>query len=183
MLSVMVMIWMMIHLVCIICGENVKFYMNSCIEEELMLYNYHNYTGVLITDPPASMKGNSQSMFEYSYATKAIYGSVLDANLNYYPSNESESKFFHYFINVNNTGGLFLDIVDEKSSTAPKINATYCSDVELNNNALPSIIGAYFWLQNTNTFTSCRQATPIINGCNYVFNCTYPNPCNSTMIL
>ncbi len=165
---------------CICSAANVKFYMNSCIQEKLVLNNYHNYTGKLISDPPPSMVANTQSSFEYSYALHAIDGSILDGNLNYYPSNEPASKFFHYFININSTGGLFLDVVDEKSG-GPTIDSTFCTDIELNNNNLPSIIGTYFWIENANSFSNCYKDTPIITGCKYMFNCSFPNPCNVTM--
>ena len=164
----------------VVFGKNVKFYMNNCIAEELVLDNFHNYTGVLVTDPPKVMDADSQSLFEYEYASKAIAGSLLDGNLNYYPQNETASKFFHYFINVNSTGGLFLDVVDEKSSNAPKLDATFCADIELNQNALPEVIGTYFWIKDTTMFSKCADSTPIIPGCQYMFNCSYPNPCNVT---
>merc|ERR1719469_367006 len=64
-------------------GANIKFIINDCATD-LVLHNYHNYTGKTLTPPPQTIEKGSSGQFEFQYAAKAEFGSVLDANLNYY---------------------------------------------------------------------------------------------------
>ena len=143
-------------------GETVKFYFNNCVGD-LYIHDYHNYTGKTII-PPSDVQLFSSNMFEFEYATRAEFGSYLDGNVNWRSKYETKANLVHYFFNVNETGGMYLDVEDHYT-----LGATGCLDVPDNGGTLPSIVGVYaYWRSNT-TFDQCKTATNAIDECTYEF--------------
>ena len=154
----------LISLLAITKGSTVKFFVNDCMED-LFLKDYHNYTGKIVTPPPQIIKQNSSVLlFEYEYAAKEEYGSLLDGNINYYPySSATFFPEFHIFVNINTTGGLYLSI------QAPFVwNGSACMDVDNNGGVLPSVVGIYSWFVTNQTETQCQLNTPLISDCKHV---------------
>ena len=150
--------WLLIG---IIYGADVKLYLNECIGD-LTLDNYHNYTGKALATPPNEVKTDSSvQIFEFEYASRAEFGSYLDGNLNYFQSG-TKTILLHYFFNVNYTGGVYADVEDHHV-----LGSKICSDVELNNNKLPSVLGVYVWWMANTTYDQCKQATNEIPSCTF----------------
>ena len=152
--------------IAIVHGENVKFYLNECIED-LELHNYHNYTGKVLSEPPKKVeKDSSILLFEFEYARIALFGSKLDANLNYYQAGADEKPpYFHTFFNINETGGIYLDVESHFS-----MGAKYCMDVQENGGKLPSVFGYYVWWKANSTFDGCKKATKTIADCTHFYD-------------
>merc|ERR1719477_403348 len=120
-------------------GGNIKFIINDCATD-LVLHNYHNYTGRTITPPPQTIAKGTSGLFEFEYAAKAEFGSMLDGNLNYYQKGEDNDNYVHYFWNVNITGGVYYDL------EGPYLGRYVCTDIPSNNGTLPSVLGTYMWV-------------------------------------
>lgn len=144
--------------------QNVKLYINDCYED-LVLENYHNYTGdVLVAPPPKIAKGTS-TMVEYEYARFPEFGSYLDGNINYYGSSGTGLTDLHLFLNVNETGGVYAFV----TASAGVLNSTGCLDVEDNKGTLPSVIGIYAYFTANQTNQECKSSSPPIDNCKYIF--------------
>ena len=141
-------------------GESIKFIMNNCVGD-LVLHNYHNYTGDTVTPPPESLSLFSSGTFEIEYAKHEEFGSVLDGNLNYYQKGESNDNIIHYFFNVNITGGVYYDI------EGPYLGTYVCTDIPSNNGSLPQVFGAYMWWGSNATLDKCKDAANTIPNCAY----------------
>ena len=143
-------------------SENIKVYFANCVAD-LYLNDYHNYTGKIITPPP-DIKLFDTGVFEYEYATREEFHSLLDGNVNWRSKNEARANLVHLFINVNQTGGMYVDVEDHHT-----LGASGCLDVSDNGGQLPTILGIYSWWRSNTTFETCQQATSTINGCDYQF--------------
>mmetsp|Transcript_42049 Transcript_42049/g.51747 ORF Transcript_42049/g.51747 Transcript_42049/m.51747 type:complete len:157 (+) Transcript_42049:47-517(+) len=154
------MLFIAVIIIGLTLSGNVKFYMNDCVGY-LYLDNYHNYTGILLQEPTLEVNDFEQGTFEYQYASRSEFGSLLDGNLNYY-GRGTKNILVHYFYNVNTTGGIYADIEDHHT-----IGSKICTDVEQNKGTLPSVIGVYFWYIANSSFDACKSATPAIDSCTY----------------
>eukprot|EP01084_Bolivina_argentea_P031963 59138_1 len=144
-------------------ASTVTFHLNECMYD-LRLDDYHNYTGKIVTPPPQNISVDSSVLlFEYEYAKKAEFDSVLDGNINYFtPRSSNLSDAFHIFVNVNKTGGVYLSV-----QPPPEFNGTGCMDVPNNSGTLPSVIGIWAWFTDNQTETQCQSDTKPINNCKY----------------
>merc|ERR1719245_62275 len=59
--------------------------------------------------PKAISKDSSAEIFKFEYAKIALFGSMLDSNINYYQKGTTHI-LLHGFFNVNKTGGMYVDI-------------------------------------------------------------------------
>ena len=62
---------------------NVKFVLNNCVDN-MVLHDYHNYTGILEVPPPDKVEKGTSAIWEYEYTKRVEFGSVLNSNFNYY---------------------------------------------------------------------------------------------------
>ena len=162
-------------------GATVKFYLNECVDD-LVLDNYHNYTGKITIPPPTNIKENSSALlFEYEYASKAEFGSLLDGNINYYKSKAfitdknnnqilnvyASDILLHVFVNINATGGIYVSVQTNKNE---ELSGSACSDVPNNGGTLPKVVGVYAWFTTNQTETECKAQTPPITDCKYTFD-------------
>lgn len=144
-----------------IFGDTVKFYLNECIDN-LELDNYHNYTGVALSTPPNAITADSSvAIFEFEYASRAEFGSLLDGNLNYFQAG-TKTILLHYYFNVNVTGGIYSDVEDHHV-----LGAQICTDVKQNDGTLPSVVGVHVWWLENSTYEACAKATNEIPSCTY----------------
>ena len=152
-----------ITLIAVLRAEHVTFHLNECIGD-LVLKNYHNYTGKVLAEPPSTVsKGSSVEIFKFEYAKIALFGSMLDANLNYYQSGTTHI-LLHGFFNVNKTGGIYMDIESHFD-----FGAEYCTDIALNEGKLPSVVGVYTWTLKNGTLDECKEETGKIKDCTHFY--------------
>ena len=150
-------------------SQTVKFHLNECMAD-LILLDYHNFTGQMIQAPPQTIEQDSSViLFEYDYARKEEFGSMLNMNINYVPKGvpNSPTTTFHTFLNVNVSGGVYIST--SFSAGQPQFyNATGCTNVENNGGTLPSTIGLYVWFKKNQTETECKAATTAIDDCKFL---------------
>lgn len=144
--------------------QSVKLFINDCYED-LVLENYHNYTGDILVAPPDKIQKDTSTMVEYEYARFVEFGSYLDANINYYGTSGRNQTDLHVFLNVNETGGVYAFV----TAAAGVLNSTGCLDVPDNKGTLPSVIGLYAFFVNNQTDAECRTNSPPIQNCKYEF--------------
>eukprot|EP01084_Bolivina_argentea_P284828 488250_1 len=144
-------------------SQNVKFYLNDCMGN-LTLANCHNYTGIAIIPPPSNVIYGSSAIFEYQYASKAEFGSLLDANVNYAVKGQASYDLLHYFFNVNSTGELYTSV--EMGNLSYILAHDICTDIKQNQGTLPSVIGLYVYYTNS-TLNQCKSITKEIPSCTY----------------
>jgi len=141
-------------------GEKVKFVINNCLCD-MVLHDFHNYTGILDVAPPASIAKGTSAVWEYEYASRVEFGSVLNSNFNYYQKGETTDNIVHYYFNVNTTGGIFASI------QGPYLGYKLCVDVPYADGTLPQVIGTYLWWRDNTTDSQCASQIPAINNCAY----------------
>merc|ERR1740123_674119 len=136
---------------------SVKVYLNDCITD-LTLKNFHNYTGKIVDGPIGEVKRySSVEMIEYEYATRATFGSLLDANINYYKQGEDEDVLFHWYLNVNTTGDVYSQIITNKNEV---LAGQTCVDVPLEMGKYPSVMGIWIYWPNNQTLAGCKSNVP-----------------------
>ena len=147
----------------VIRAEYVTFHLNECIGD-LVLKNYHNYIGKVVAEPPATVsKDSSAEIFKFEYAKIALFGSMLDSNINYFQEGTTHI-LLHGFFNVNKTGGIFMDIEDHHL-----FGAEYCTDIELDKGKLPTVVGVYVWDLKNGTVDECKRATGTVKDCTHFY--------------